>query len=84
VVPLSAKQHEDNGEIRCYKKIRQKLSFHRRYAATDKRKQGKEQSKRYITQSFGVHEATLRKRLKAGTVPTSLEGLSLYSPQRRK
>lgn len=39
-------------------------------------------SKRSIADSIGVHEATLRKRLKAGTVPTSLGRFkSVFTPE---
>lgn len=39
-------------------------------------------SKRSIADSIGVHEATLRKRLKAGTVPTSLGRFKLvFTPE---
>jgi hypothetical protein len=39
----------------------------------NRRKTGKgEQGKRYNDQAFSVNEATFRKRLKAGTDPTSL------------
>jgi hypothetical protein len=40
------------------------------------------ESKRSIAKSYGIHEATLRKRLKAGTVPSSLGRFNkVFSPE---